>query len=110
RRGHRCAGRGAGGDHRHGALPHGVGIVRLRDRAHRAQLGGGDHRDGWRAVRASVIVQIAAAMTNADWLWKTYEYLPSTAGSAITGFGMGGASSLEPWAGFAVFCGYTVVA
>ncbi len=57
-----------------------------------------------------VIVQIAAAMTNADWLWKTYEYLPSTAGSAITGFGMGGASSLEPWAGFAVFCGYTVVA
>ena len=43
-----------------------------------------------------VIVQIAAAMTNADWLWKTYESLPSTAGSAITGFGMGGACSLEP--------------
>lgn len=54
-----------------------------------------------------VIVQIAAAMTGAEWLANVYEYLPSTAGSAVTGTGMGGAGSLEPWTGFAVFGAYS---
>lgn len=54
-----------------------------------------------------IIVQIAAAMTGVEWLANVYEYLPSTAGSAVTGMSMGGAGSLEPWTGFAVFGAYT---
>ena len=37
------------------------------------------------------------------------QYLPSNAGSVITGAGFGVAHPLAPWTGFAVMCGYAVV-
>jgi len=37
------------------------------------------------------------------------QYLPSNAGSVITGSGFGVAHPLAPWTGFAVMCGYAVV-
>ncbi len=48
------------------------------------------------------------ALLPASWSNAINPYLPLTAGSAITAI-RPDSSSLSPWAGFAVFCGYTVV-
>ncbi|MBN9140665.1 MAG: ABC transporter permease subunit [Micrococcales bacterium] len=57
-----------------------------------------------------IIVQLIAATTGAEWLRDLYSYLPAPAGSAVAASDTVGLSSLEPWVGFAVFCGYTVAA
>jgi len=56
-----------------------------------------------------IIVQIIAATTGAQWLWDLYQYLPAPAGSAVISGDVTGTGALEPWTGFAVFCGYTAV-
>ena len=48
------------------------------------------------------------ALLPASWGNAINPYLPLSAGSAIMGI-RPDSSSLSPWAGFAVFCGYTVV-
>lgn len=57
-----------------------------------------------------IIVQLIAATTGAEWLRDLYSYLPAPAGSAVVSGDAMGFAGLEPWAGFAVFCGYTVAA
>jgi ABC-2 type transport system permease protein len=57
-----------------------------------------------------IVVQIIAATTGAEWLWDLYQYLPAPAGSAVVSGDVIGMGGLEPWVGFAVFCGYTAVA
>lgn len=44
-----------------------------------------------------------------SWTSQFVQYLPSTAGSALTGSTVGIENALEPWAGFAVLCAYAVV-
>ncbi len=56
-----------------------------------------------------IVVQIIAATTGAEWLRDLYQYLPAPAGSAVVSGDVIGMGGLEPWTGFAVFCGYTAV-
>ena len=55
-----------------------------------------------------IIVQIIGMTTRIEWIMDAYSSLPAQAGSAVTGVPMGSGSQLDPWMGFAVFCGYTV--
>ncbi len=48
------------------------------------------------------------ALLPASWSNASDPYLPLSAGSAIMAI-RPDSSSLSPWAGFAVFCGYTVL-
>jgi ABC-2 type transport system permease protein len=57
-----------------------------------------------------IIVQLIAATTGAEWLRDLYSYLPAPAGSAVVSGGAMGFAGLEPWAGLAVFGGYTAAA
>ncbi|QNO37749.1 ABC transporter permease subunit [Protaetiibacter sp. SSC-01] len=57
-----------------------------------------------------IIVQIIAVTTRIEWIMDAYSYLPAPAGSAVAGSGTVSMSDLDPWLGFAIFCGYTVVA
>jgi len=55
-----------------------------------------------------IIVQIIAMTTRIEWIMDAYSYLPAPAGSAVAGSSTVGLSELDPWTGFAIFCGYTV--
>ena len=54
-------------------------------------------------------VQIVAGFLPGSWSDDVGKFLPGTAGQAVTMVRPDPASSLPPWTGFGVFCGYTAV-
>jgi ABC-2 type transport system permease protein len=54
-------------------------------------------------------VQLAAGFLPGSWAEDVGKYVPTTAGQAVTLVHPDPASSLPPWTGFGVFCGYAAV-
>jgi ABC-2 type transport system permease protein len=54
-------------------------------------------------------VQLAAGFLPGSWADDVGKYVPTTAGQAVTLVHPDPVSSLPPWTGFGVFCGYAAV-
>ncbi len=57
-----------------------------------------------------LVLPLLAAALPSPWDADVAKYLPSDAGLSLTGLGFGPGQPLGPWAGFAVFCGWTALA
>jgi hypothetical protein len=59
-------------------------------------------------VGVLMVLPVVALALPDTWFDRVYKWLPSNAGQALMAFGSQG-PTLEPWRGFAVFCGYAAV-